>query len=250
MLSARPPRRLSPRLPFRPSARATPKVRDLRFMAPDPAPRSNAETVVVCARAPRPSAPHPRTALRRRHAPGAPVVDQQAEGLATAAATGIGSCSACRPGGATGCASRKSTALREAARKTAAAVATIARRVSHGAPRRSSIDMVVEDAQRHRALSQHGVVEARRSKSLPSERSARARNSRIFSSPSCRRAPAPDRRVAIDLGLDGWPRQRAIVGHEGDRARLARPWRAFPCRPPAASRATFRSSATMSLAGV
>ena len=103
------------------------KVSEIIVYGTDPCPRSTDDDVVVCARRPEaerfriPELLRETGTLQERQS-----WTKQAEGLATAGATGIGSCSAVGPGGATGCAQQEiNRAFRERREEDAAAVAPI-----------------------------------------------------------------------------------------------------------------------------
>ncbi len=105
--------------------RATPS--QIIVYGTDPCPRSTDDDVVVCYRRPEserfriPEILRENGSLQSRQS-----WTKQAEGLATAGATGIGSCSAVGPGGALGCAQQEiSRAFRERLEEDTATVAPV-----------------------------------------------------------------------------------------------------------------------------
>ena len=114
-------------LPTAPALAQRAKVSEIIVYGTDPCPRSTDDDVVVCAR--RPEAERFRIPEILRQS-GTPQERQswtkQAEALSTAGATGIGSCSAVGPGGATGCAQQEiNRAFRERREQDAGTVAPI-----------------------------------------------------------------------------------------------------------------------------
>ena len=114
-------------LPTAPALAQRAKVSEIIVDGTDPCPRSTDDDVVVCAR--RPEAERFRIPEILRQS-GTPQERQswtkQAEALSTAGATGIGSCSAVGPGGATGCAQQEiNRAFRERREQDAGTVAPI-----------------------------------------------------------------------------------------------------------------------------
>ena len=137
-------------LPAGPALAQRSKVSEIIVYGTDPCPRSTDDDVVVCARRPEaerfriPELLRETGTLQERQS-----WTKQAEGLATAGATGIGSCSAVGPGGATVAPSRKSTApSANAARKTPRRSLRSARprQPQRRSARDPRIDLVVEDA--------------------------------------------------------------------------------------------------------
>ena len=114
-------------LPSGPALAQRSKVSEIIVYGTDPCPRSTDDDVVVCARRPEAERFRIPEVLRDN---GTPQERQswtkQAEGLATAGATGIGSCSSVGPGGYTGCAQQEiNRAFRERRQQDAATVAPI-----------------------------------------------------------------------------------------------------------------------------
>ncbi len=114
-------------LPAGPALAQRSKVSEIIVYGTDPCPRSTDDDVVVCARRPEaerfriPELLRENGTLQERQS-----WTKQAEGLATAGATGIGSCSAVGPGGAIGCAQQEiNRAFRERRAEDAATVAPI-----------------------------------------------------------------------------------------------------------------------------
>ena len=114
-------------LPAAPALAQRSKVSEIIVYGTDPCPRSTDDDVVVCARRPEaerfriPELLRENGTLQERQS-----WTKQAEGLATAGATGIGSCSAVGPGGAIGCAQQEiNRAFRDRREEDAATVAPV-----------------------------------------------------------------------------------------------------------------------------
>ena len=114
-------------LPAAPALAQRSKVSEIIVYGTDPCPRSTDDDVVVCARRPEaerfriPELLRENGTLQERQS-----WTKQAEGLATAGATGIGSCSAVGPGGALGCAQQEiNRAFRDRREGDAASVAPV-----------------------------------------------------------------------------------------------------------------------------
>lgn len=112
-------------LPAGPALAQRGKVSEIIVYGTDPCPRSTDDDVVVCARRPEaerfriPELLRSNGTLQERQS-----WTKQAEALSTVGATGIGSCSAVGPGGATGCAQQEiNRAFRERREEDAATVA-------------------------------------------------------------------------------------------------------------------------------
>ena len=213
------------RSPPRPALAQRARVSEIIVYGTDPCPRSTDDDVVVCAR--RPEAERfriPEVLRETGTRPGAPVVDQAGrsagDGRRDRHRQLLGGRPRRRDGlRAAGNRPRVPRTPRRRRRPTSRRSARAAR-FSFGAllGRDPRVDLRFEHVERHRALPEHGVVEAAQVERCPSVCSARARNSRILSSPNLvgQRLPRIGD-VAVDLGLDIGRRQRAIVGHEGDR---------------------------------
>lgn len=103
------------------------RVSEIIVYGTDPCPRSTDDDVVVCARRPEaerfriPEVLRQTGTVQERQS-----WTKQAEVLSTVGATGIGSCSAVGPGGATGCAQQEiNRAFRERREEDAASVAPV-----------------------------------------------------------------------------------------------------------------------------